>query len=64
VCEMTTVSVMSRAASKMVPNRLLFGDSFDWPASSEAFLVVEQASSLPRKRVGREIALVPVVGCL
>jgi hypothetical protein len=29
---------MCRAASKMVPNRLLFGDSFDRPgSSSEAF---------------------------
>ncbi len=31
---MATVSVMCRAASKMVPNRLLFGDSFDRPGSS------------------------------
>ena len=37
VRQMTTVSVMCRAASKMVPNRLLFGDSFDRPGSSEAF---------------------------
>jgi len=38
VRQMATVSVMCRAASKMVPNRLLFGDSFDRPgSSSEAF---------------------------
>jgi len=34
VRQMATVSVMSKAASKMVPNRLLFGDSFDRPGSS------------------------------
>jgi len=34
VRQMATVSVMCRAASKMVPNRLLFGDSFDRPGSS------------------------------
>jgi len=38
VRQMATVSVRCRAASKMVPNRLLFGDSFDRPgSSSEAF---------------------------
>jgi hypothetical protein len=38
VRQMATVSVMCRAASKMVPNRFLFGDSFDRPgSSSEAF---------------------------
>jgi hypothetical protein len=36
--QMATVSVMCRAASKMVLNRFLFGDSFDRPgSSSEAF---------------------------
>jgi len=34
VRQMATVSVRCRAASKMVPNRLLFGDSFDRPGSS------------------------------
>ena len=58
VHQMTTVSVMCRAVSKMVPNRPLFGDSFDRPGSSrDTFLVSEQAISLPRKSVGRVIAV-------
>jgi len=40
----------------MVPNRFLFGDSFDRPGSSEAFLVLEQAISLPRKNEFCKIA--------
>ena len=54
------IPAVPRAASKMVPNRLLFGGSFDRPArKSEASYFAKQAISLPRKRTGREIALLP-----
>jgi hypothetical protein len=53
VREIPTVSVMSRAASKMVPNRRSFGDSFDRPGYSEAFFQNKQSPSLERGRAGR-----------
>jgi hypothetical protein len=41
-------------ASKMVPNRLLFGDSFDRPGGSKAFWVQnKQSPSLERGPGGR-----------
>ena len=52
---MTIVSVVCRAASKRVPNRLVFGDSFDQPGrSSEAFWFQnKQSPSLERWQAGR-----------
>ena len=44
VCKIHIVSVFCRAASKMVPNRLLFGDSFDRPSGSEAFYLWNKQS--------------------
>jgi len=56
------VLVTSRAASKLVPNRRLFGDSFDQPGSFKS--LCNQAISVPRKRLGREIALARITWML
>jgi hypothetical protein len=46
-------SVMFRVASKMVPNRLIFGDSFDRPGTREVFWFQnKQSPSLERGRQG------------
>jgi len=54
--------VMCRAVSKMVPNCLSFGDSFDQPGSFPN--PCERAIDLPRKKWGRSMAFLRRPGSL